>query len=255
MRGKPSLYALLIAAVLVTACASSAQREDVRSDEKAARINVQLGARYLDQGNLELASIKLERALKQDPRLATAHWTYALLQIRLGRPKMAERHFRKAIELDPEDSLAHNAYGAFLCDAGRLSEAQGQFEQALANPLYDRPETALTNAGVCALKESNAKKAEDYFRQALDKNPRFAPALYEMARLTYEQHNYAQTRDYLGRYEKAAGHNAHTLWLAVQTETELGNRSAAGSYALQLKHKYPDSREAAQLSEMERNGS
>jgi type IV pilus assembly protein PilF len=246
--------ALLIAA-LVTACASPERRDEVQGDEKAARINVQLGATYLEQGDLELANVKLERALDQDPKLATAHWTYALLQLRLGRPKLAEKHFREAIDLDPEDSRAHTAYGAFLCNTGRLQEAEKQFEQALENPLYDQPETALTNAGVCALKAQDTAKAEDYFRQALDKNSEFAPALSEMARLSFEQQRYVQTRAYLERYREAVGHNAASLWLAVQTETRLGDRDAAGSYALQLKHKYPESREAAQLLDMQRDGS
>jgi type IV pilus assembly protein PilF len=206
---------VVAAAVLVTGCASQGQRGEVRGDEEAARINVQLGAAYLEQGDLQTASVKLERALQQDPMLATAHWTYALLQMRLGRPKVAERHFRSALNLNPADSTAHNNYGTFLCNAGRLAEAQMQFERALENPLYDQPETALTNVGVCALKAPDNQKAEDYFRKALDKNPKFAPALYEIARLTYEQHRYLQTMAYLERYEEAAGHNANTLWLAV----------------------------------------
>jgi type IV pilus assembly protein PilF len=156
--------------------------------------------------------------------------------------------------LDPEDSLAHNNYGTFLCNAGRLSEAQVQFQQAVENPLYDQPETALTNAGVCALKAPNAEQAEEYFRAALDKNPKFAPALFEMARLSFEQEDYAKARAFLERYRKSAGHDARTLLLAVRTEDQLGDRHAARGYALQLKSEYPDSRQAAQLLERERRG-
>ncbi|MGH8503556.1 MAG: type IV pilus biogenesis/stability protein PilW [Gammaproteobacteria bacterium] len=243
--------------LLIGACASTGPRSSdyVPRNDEAARINVNLGALYLSRGELNLANVKLQRALEQDPELATAHWTYALLQMRLNRAELAERHFRRALELDPEDSLAHNAYGTFLCDAGRLPEAQAQFQEALRNPLYEQPETALTNAGVCALKASDDEQAEDAFRRALDKNPTFIPALYEMARLTYDQQRYAQTRRFLDRYEQAAGHNARSLLLAVQTETELGDREAARAYARRLKQKYPDSREAARVVEMERHGS
>jgi type IV pilus assembly protein PilF len=243
----PRSGAALLAAALAIACAGSGPREEVQGDEKAARINVQLGATYLDHGNLELANVKLERALQQDPELATAHWTYALLQSRLGRPKLAEKHFRRAIALDPEDSRAHNNYGTFLCNAGRLAEAQAQFDLAVENPLYDQPETALANAGVCALKAQDPEKAETYFRAALDKNPRFVPALAAMARLSFDQGQFEQTQGFLDRFEKIAGHNAGSLLLAVRTEAKLGDRDAASSYAMQLRNKYPESREAAEL--------
>lgn len=247
--------ALLMTVVLLTACASPGPFEQSPDNKEAARINVQLGAAYLEQEDLQTASVKLERALRQDPSLATAHWTYALLQTRLGRPQRAEKHFREAIALDPHDSRAHNNYGTFLCDTGRLAEAQEQFARALENPLYDQPETALTNAGVCALKAQEADQAKVYFRQALDESPEFTPAVYEMARLNYEQKDYRQAQAYLEQFERIAGQTAGTLWLALQTETRLGNRDAADRYAAQLKHEYPDSRETAELVELERDGS
>jgi type IV pilus assembly protein PilF len=249
MRIRRCALELLIAATLIAACVSQAQFDEPQNDDEAARINVQLGAAYLAQGNLGLANTKLERALKENPDLATAHWLYALLQTRLGRPKLADKHFQEAIKLDPGDSRGHNAYGTFLCRADRLAEAQIQFRQALDNPLYSTPETTLTNAGVCASKADNVDKAEAFFLRALNKDPQFAPALYEMARLNFNQQRYVRTQAYLRRYKQNAGYDAATLWLAVQTETKLGNRDAAASYALELKRRYPDSRETAQLVE------
>lgn len=187
MRIRRCALELLIAATLIAACVSQAQFDEPQNDDEAARINVQLGAAYLAQGNLGLANTKLERALKENPYLAAAQWLYALLQTRLGRPKLADKHFQEAIKLDPGDSRGHNAYGTFLCRADRLAEAQIQFRQALDNPLYSTPETTLTNAGVCASKADNVDKAEAFFLRALNKDPQFAPALYEMARLNFNQ--------------------------------------------------------------------
>jgi type IV pilus assembly protein PilF len=255
MRYRQRLEAPLMTAALIAACASPGQFEHTPDDKKAARINVQLGAAYLERGDLQTASVKLERALREDYSLATAHWTYALLQLRLGRPKLAEKHFRAAIALNPADSRAHNNYGTFLCDASRLAEAQAQFTRALKNPHFDQPETALTNAGICALRAPDNNKAEAYFHKSLDKNPEFAPAVYEMARLSYEQKRYTQTQAYLNRYKRIGGDTAGTLWLAWQIETQLGNRNAADNYAAQLKQRYPESPETARLLQMEHNGS
>src|SRR5262245_9149611 len=51
--------------------------------KNAAAINVQLGVRYLNRGELKLAKVKLERALEQQPNVSEVQWAYALLQQRL----------------------------------------------------------------------------------------------------------------------------------------------------------------------------
>lgn len=258
MLGWPGLMLVLPVLVLsLDGCANQAlQDEDgpIEHNPQAARINVQLGAGYLNQGDLKLASLKLERALRQDSDLASAHWTYALLQERLGQPETAEQHFRKAIRLDPKDARAHNNFGTFLCAQGRLEAAQEQFQAALANPLYDVPESALTNAGVCALKANQQDKAQDLFHQALTRNPKYTPALYQLAEHAFIQGQYLQARHYLARYAELAQPTPQSLWLALRAEAKLGNKDAAASYALQLKNRYPASQETAQLRQQEAGG-
>lgn len=246
-------FSSILVILLVIGCAGQEYRhqEETRSTQ-AAEINVQLGVNYMGKGDLELASIKLERALQQDPNLASAHWTYALLQMRLKQDALAEKHFRKAIALDPEDSMAHTNYGVFLCKHKRLQAADEQFLKALDNPLYKFPETAYTAAGQCIQRVPNEEKAEAYFRAALEENPHYPAALYQMAKLGVQQERWLQARAYLQRYSAVATQNAKTLWLGVQTERALGNLDAAASYALQLKNLYPQSEETALLLESER---
>ena len=250
--------------VLFSACTTTGGVEDERL-KQAAQYNVQLGINYLQKGNLPQASAKLEKALEQDPSSAQAHNAYAILQERLGQLDLAGQHYKRAVRLDPEYSEAHNNYGRFLCSQGDLSAADREFMRAVENPLYSNPEGAYTNAGVCALRMPDVVKAEDYFRKALAKNPDYLPALYEMALITFEQKNYLQTRAFLQRYdavraqivgEDAGARKFHPqmLWLCVQSEMQLGNRSAATVCALRLKNYFPESRETAQLLEMERNG-
>jgi type IV pilus assembly protein PilF len=89
-------------------------------DEKASKINVQLGVGYYQQGNLELANEKLLKALDQDPESSQAHFAYAVLQHRFLHKEKAEEHFRKAIDLNPENSEALSNFGAFLCIYNRV---------------------------------------------------------------------------------------------------------------------------------------
>lgn len=250
---KPVLWliTILFATVSVVACTAAGQREEPTRGQRAAAINVQLGVGYLKNGNLKLAKVKLDRALEQDPRLSTAHWSYALLEMRLGNEKKAEQHFRKAIALDPEDSMARNNYGLFLCNRGRIDEALEQFHMAVKNRMYIEPESAYTNAGICVLKQAETDLAETEFRSALKANSRYPQALYQMAKLTFSQRHYLQSRAFLQRYEDIAVDTAGSLWLGFQIEHQMGNYAQAEEYAQRLKQQYPESRETTSLLELE----
>lgn len=223
-----------------------------RNLRAAAEANVHLGVGYLQQGKYDLALAKLEKALEQDPSLPSAHNVIAVLHERLNQPDLAERHYRRALSLAPDDAGTHNNYGRFLCMQNRLREAEEQFLVALKNPLYQTPEVARTNAGICALRVPDKAKAEEHFRSALKANPHYREALIEMAKLSLEQENYMLARAYLQRYLEVGPKSAESLWLGVRIERKLGNRSAAASYALLLKSNFPDAEETRWLLQSER---
>jgi len=242
---------LLIAMlVLATACATSNNTDAPLSEnQKAAEINTQLGVRYLTKQEYKLADEKLRRAMKQDPRSATPQWVFALLQERLGENEIAEKHFRKAISLDPKDSKAHNNYGTFLCNQDRPLEAEKEFLLAIEDPLYTEAAAALANAGTCMLKIPDNAKAEEYFQKSLEQNASQRSALFQMGLLTFKRQEYEQASYYFQRYESVAKHNSQSLWMAYQTETNLGNQGKAEGYANQLKRSFPASQEARLLAE------
>jgi type IV pilus assembly protein PilF len=244
----------LIALILMAGCATQPTLQDRDRARQGAAIHVDLGLHYLSQNNLEQARTNLKRALELDARYAPAHSAFALLQVRLRNDREAERAFRRALELDADDAFTWNNYGSFLCQAGRLDEAQDAFRKALDNPFYRAPEQALTNAGICLLEADKGEEAEAHFRQALNANPNYAPALLEMARLTFSAERYLQTRAYLQRFSDQQEHTAESLWLCYRAETAMRNREGAGNCAVRLKHRFPASAETAQLLERERRG-
>jgi type IV pilus assembly protein PilF len=244
----------LLIVSLVSACATEVQREQQTREQKAAKLNVRLGIAYLNRGDLELANTKLERALHEDPDLPEAHWSYALLQRRLGKAKLAEQHFREALSLDPQDSRAHNNYAVFLCEQQRFEQAQEQFVKAAENPLYPEPESAYTRAGKCVLRIPDTQSAERYFRKALRLNPKYTPALFQMAKLMFNTDHYLKARGYVQRLEQLSQHTAESLWISYQTERHLGDLEKADVYARQMKRRFPQSRETTLLLEYERHG-
>lgn len=241
--------AVLMLLVLAVGCATTEESRYKTSLKKASRVNAQLGANYLQAGELQRADEKLRKALDQDSQNVDAHTAFALLNMRLGKPDKAREHFETALDLDPESPQIHNNYGTFLCDEGEYDEGIGQFLKAAENRLYDTPAYAYANAGRCAREAGRDEEAREHLRQALRLNPRLPSALFASAELALEAGDAQQAAEYFSRYNEVAESSAETLWLGVRIERALGDREGAKEYGVQLLRRYRDSDEAQQFLE------
>ena len=246
MKGRRSWILVMLAVLLSAGCSQPEVRKGT-DVQKAAEVYVGLGIGYMEEKQYEVALDNFKKALAVDPKLPSAHNGIAILYEKLGELDRADKHYRKAIQLDAKDGRALNNYGTFLCRIGKYQESEQYFERAASNPLYEQPASALKNAGMCALKDNQPDKAEQFFRRSLEVNPTYAPSLLQMAKLTYAADDYLKARAYVQRYLQVAEPTPETLWLAVRTERELGDSNAEASYALLLKSKFPDSLQAQQL--------
>jgi len=236
------LAIVLVIAALLSACA--AQRQEQRRDARLVEIHTQLGAGYMQRNQLDIANQELGQALAIDPDNAQANNVMALLQARLKENKKADEYFRRALAAQPDNSDVHNNYGAFLCEQGRLDAAERHFKKALTDPLYRTPELANLNAGRCLMKKPAPAAAAQYFKAALAINPKFAPALLEMAKISFDSGQNLSARGYMQRYFEVAQDSPESLWLAIRIERVLRNKDLQGKYGLRLTAKYPDSPEA-----------
>ena len=242
----------LLIVVYLSACASTGTGGRPIDKEAAAKYNAQLGNEYLRQGKVQLAKNKFEKALKQNPALASAHAGYGLLWGRLGDNKKADKHFKRALRSDPKNPNILNNYGTYLCGQDRFVLAEKQFLKALNDPLYETPEYAYTNAGRCSMQNSDFNKAEAYFGKALQANPHFPDALYRMAALKARQGDYRIANAYIQKFEMSgpggrSPHTAETLWMAIRINSKLGNKNAVASYRLRLRRDFADSKQAKRL--------
>jgi len=243
------IIGLLLLCGLLQACVAVDPGQT--QDEKASAVNVQLGIGYLQQNNLELASEKLTKALRQNPKSATANNAYAILQERLKQYDLAEYHYEKATSLDKKNSQAANNYGTFLCRHGRELESEKYFLRALDNPLYNTPEYAYTNAAVCLMKVKQNKPAREYLGKALTEKSDFAPALITMSRLSFEEMDYENAKIYLDRYHLVARPSASTLWLDIRTALNLDSDANVDELVQRLATDFPDSEEYKSWQEMQ----
>jgi len=241
----------VVAAALLVGCGSQSTRSDDATGSLGEQVPsspsdvyVALAGQYYARGQMDIALQRANQALGKDANNANAHLVNALIYQRLGETAKAESHYRRAVELNGKDPTIRNAWGAYLCGERRYPEADEQFQQALANPLYPSPWTALTNAGICAKASGDSAKARGYFRQALQRNPNFGPALLATAELDMSQGDARSASTMLNQYFKTSPPTAQALELGVRVEHQLGNKKAAASYSAMLKQRFPGSPEA-----------
>lgn len=242
-------------AALALACAgcvgggSGGLKHPTAADEKVkgAEIHTELGQRYMQQGDLKGAMEKLQQALTFDPNYAPARTVLGVLYERINDPANAELNYRKAVELDPKNGSLNNNLAVFLCKQGRASESKAYFDRALADPFYETPDLAMTNAGTCLLGSKDYEGAEVYFRKALDRNANNADALYQMANVLYLKNDAFRARAFLQRLEAQGQPSPTALKLGHDIELRLGDGEAARDYAKRLREKFPDSEPARAL--------
>ncbi|HSC95126.1 MAG TPA: type IV pilus biogenesis/stability protein PilW [Burkholderiales bacterium] len=251
-------FAAVAACLVLSACATEpADESGLRptipttgneSDARMrARIHTELAANYFEIGNVGVALEEIKEALRADANYGPAHNVAGLVYAQLKEDRLAEESFERALSINPSDPDAHHNYGMFLCQRKQEKEAIRHFMLAVRNPLYPTPDRSYVNAGICARRSGDMAGAAEYFQLALKIRPNQPQALYQMADLAYARGDYGETKRYLGRLTQVAPATAEALWLGVRVERRLGDRNSEASYALQLRNRFPNSREAGAL--------
>jgi type IV pilus assembly protein PilF len=247
---KPIL-ALILVTTLLAACAAPPRQSSTTGTEgeaqKLARIRTELAAEYYKLQRYQVALDELAMAIEADSRYAPAYGMRGLVYMALHEADKAQASFREALDIRPDDPELRNNYGWFLCQSQRYEESLKQFRIAARNPLYPTPEKALFNAGLCAAKQGDDAGAEEFFKEALNRQARFAPAYLELAELTNRRGQPDRAKGYLAAYTELGAPTARSLWLGVRLSRAMGERESEASYSLQLRKRFPDAPEARWL--------
>lgn len=248
--GRLPLVPAMAAALLLAACASTDNGGREVNNQEAAKANVQLGVAYMQQGNLQLAKDKLDRAEKQDPKSHEVQWARASLAERLGQDADAERHYQAAMRLAPGNPEITNTYAVFLCRTGQVDKALPLYEAVIRDRLYRTPWAAATNAGVCLRSDKRAADAVPYFERALALRPDFAPAVVELADTQIALEKPDLARAAVDRFLQIGRRSADVLLLGVRASLAQGNRAAADTYARLLRRDFANTPQAQALQQL-----
>jgi len=254
------VFAILLAVVLLQGCATVrggsgqsaeppvSQQTATSEARQRAKVHTELGALYMQRGNMGVALEEARTALLADSGYAPAYNMMGLVYMQLREDRSAEKSFEQALALAPEDPEINNSFGWFLCQTGREQRAIPYFLAAIKSPLYATPGMPTTNAGICSLRLKDDKAAEDYFLRALRlDNGHNDRALYFLSDISYRQGRYAAARQYLAELHKLAEPSPESLWLAVRVERKMGDRELEARFASQLKRKFSGTPEQQKL--------
>lgn len=245
------MLAIVLAALVLVACASSAQTGNSPNYTETAlreraRAHSDLAAAYFQQNKYEIALTEFTEATKIDPTYSPAYNGLGLVHAALGEDAKADANFLKAIQVEPNSSEAHNNYGSFLCARKRYDESIPHFLAAVKNPLYATPHLAYANAGICSARKNDLKSAEIYLTKALQIQPLTYSAAYQLADIQFKRNDINAAKLTLQNV-LIASPTPESLWLAIKIERILGGRDNEASYALQLRRQFPNSEQTSLL--------
>ena len=212
-----------------------------------AATNMQLAIEYMKLGQLANSRDCIEQALREDPGNANVQMTAGLVYERLNDMPKAERAYSAGYRLGKSDPNIQNTYAGYLCRTGKAVAGEKLFSEIARSPLYQTPEVALVNAGVCARGTGDVVDAERYFNRALAVRPNSPEAMLQLGNIAFDRGDPAQAVDVVQRYLAVNPPTAEVLWLGVRAERKLGDSTSAAAYARRVQTEFPNSEQALML--------
>jgi tetratricopeptide (TPR) repeat protein len=156
--------------------------------EQIAEAQYKLGISDLNNGQLQQAFVKFQKALESNPKYRDAHYALGHLYFLRNQLDEAQNEFIKTIKLDPDFAEAHNYLGKVYEQKGEWELAIEEYKKALENLQYKTPHFARYNLGVALMNLNDHEGALAEFDKAIRIDPSFIGA-YQAKGQAYSQLN------------------------------------------------------------------
>ncbi len=161
-----------------------------------------MGRLGMMQSYFEDAIPVLEEGVKIDPKRADLHAALGECYFTVGKVDRAIQEFETLIKLDPS-APSYAFMGLCYRHLGRFDEAKKEFNLGLKND--PRNASCLFNLGYVENKQGNYASAEKFLTQAIDVDPDYGDALYELAGVKMAQKKYEEALPLLRKCTKLSG--------------------------------------------------
>jgi type IV pilus assembly protein PilF len=243
--GSVKIIAVILGACLA-ACVHNSEFKKA-SPQVTAATNMQLAIEYMKLGKLGDSRDYIERALSENQGNADVQMTAGIIYERLNDIPKAERAYSAGFRLGKGDPNIQNTYAGFLCRTGKAVAGEKLFADVAHNPVYQTPEVALVNAGVCVRGTGDLVDAARYFDRALAIRPNLPEAMLELGNIAFDRGDAAQASDLVRRYLAVNAPTPDVLWLGFRAERKLGDATAAAGYARRVQTEFPNSEQALMM--------
>ncbi len=135
---------------------------------------------YLHQGRPDEAFHIYRELTVRDPDSLHFCGLLARFLDAAGRTRDASDEYQRLVARQPDNAVAHFNLALLLKKQQRNDEAMRAYEAALRHDI-DQPEEVYSNMGVLFSEMQDAGKAAEMFQRAVDIDPEYVPALFNLA--------------------------------------------------------------------------
>lgn len=183
-------------------------------------------ANYVDIGALEEARAMAERAIALDSTFALAFHNLGYVYERSGEQEKAIKAYFKAMELNP-------GYGKTYYNLGSISlsredyPATEQYWLQFAERQNEPTAFIWSNLGAVAEMQRKTEAARSYLEKALEIDPDFANAYYNLGEHHLHTGEISAARAAIAKYREKAPSESDAYYLLAAVELKAGNAALA----------------------------
>lgn len=169
---------LMIFLFLFLSCQRSATKRS-----KTSWHHFNWGRIYFEQGKVPEAISEVEKAIRMDPKNPEFYQFLGYIYFTSGKYEKAEETYLKALKINPNLTEVRNHLGSLYMATNRFDKALHEFQTILKDKFYPTPWVIYYNLSELYQKENQLEKAISNLRKALEINPKYYRAHYELAEI------------------------------------------------------------------------
>jgi len=171
------------------------------------------GITQLEDGDIENAINTFRKVLELDPNYALAHSSLGYIYLRRGNVELAGASFDRALQLDENLAVAHNGRGLVLArDDPTRQRSLDSFRQALElEPEYL---DAYYNLGITLAQLEDYNGARQALEQVLSRDPDFRDVHYQQGVIASKSRDFELAeQEFVEQYRRDPNHRENRLEL------------------------------------------
>jgi len=190
---------ILFVSLNLILCASS-QKKIEKERMKDPKYQYNMGAFYLNSGNVDEAIKYFNNALSLNPRYDDALCSLGLAYSMKGNFEEAIKKYQACLKVNPNYAEAHNFLGTAYQQRGLLDKAEQEFRIAIADANYRSKELPYYNLAGLYVEKTKLEEALVYVEKAIEIKNNF-PMGYNLKGMILEK--LSRYKEAIESYEKA----------------------------------------------------